>query len=84
MAVNSRLITWLGAISFSIYLLHPLAIIVAHDYARPSSAMGVSLGLTLGFSILGYYLVEIPGQRLGRWICDALPKPARVSLKIRA
>jgi peptidoglycan/LPS O-acetylase OafA/YrhL len=75
--VNSDLIAWLGAISFSIYLLHPLAIDIALSYAPSGALTGVSLGLTLMLSVLGYYLVEVPGQRLGHWICDALPKPAR-------
>lgn len=81
--VNSEPIAWLGAISFSIYLLHPLAMTIAQDYVPTDAVMSVSVGLTLVLSVLGYYLVEVPGQRLGHWISDTLSKPAPASLRTR-
>jgi peptidoglycan/LPS O-acetylase OafA/YrhL len=66
--VNSRVIGWLGAISFSTYLLHGFAMDIAQDYVAAGGVLVVSLVLALVFSVLGYYLVEVPGQKLGRWV----------------
>ena len=66
--VNSAIIGWLGAISFSTYLLHSLAMFIAHDYFPADFFVAISLMLTLVFSAIGYYVVELPGQKLGRCI----------------
>ncbi|WP_051807648.1 acyltransferase family protein [Streptomyces sp. NRRL F-2664] len=71
-----KVLTWLGAISFSLYLLHfPLLRTVGPLVGvppLPSSALGgiawaaVFLGVVLAASHLMYRLVELPMQRLGR------------------
>ena len=64
--VNSNVLGWLGAISFSTYMLHPFAISLAARFAPAEFALIAALSLTLVFSIAGYWLVEVPGQALGR------------------
>lgn len=63
---NSTVLGWLGAISFSTYLLHPLALAVAKAYSPSDISLIVGLLLTLLLSIVGYRFVEMPGQALGR------------------
>ncbi|WP_404962304.1 acyltransferase family protein [Streptomyces sp. 147326] len=74
-------LTWLGAISFSVYLLHiPLLHTVAPLVGippQPSSTLGrfawtaIFLGVVLAVSYLMYRLVEMPMQRLGRRVQKA-------------
>lgn len=82
---------WLGLISYSIYLFHPVVFNTMLRVAKsaPGAALrgwhlawyviGVLL-LTIAFSALVYYLVERPSIRLGRrlakrWFGDAEPAP---------
>ncbi|MEO3810585.1 acyltransferase [Sphaerisporangium sp. B11E5] len=68
-------LAWLGLVSYSIYLLHPLVVQVIRRVT--SDAAGLSLPMRLGWeallfaaviagAALGHRYVEIPGQRLGR------------------
>ncbi|MCL2581120.1 MAG: acyltransferase [Streptosporangiales bacterium] len=65
---------WLGVVSFSVYLLHPLVINVYEYYARTVDAgTGVQGLIFIGFiavvlavSACGYYWVEKPMVSLGR------------------
>lgn len=74
-------LAWLGLVSYSVYLLHPLvlnayrAIPVMHQ----SHPLGVQIALaagivavTLAGSALSYRLVEAPMQRYGRRVARAL------------
>jgi peptidoglycan/LPS O-acetylase OafA/YrhL len=66
--VTNRLTGRLGSISFSTYLLHPFAMGLASAFV-PSSLFSVTcILLTLVLSMLGYWLVELPGQALGKRI----------------
>jgi len=65
---------WLGAISFSVYVLHPLvfgvyrSIPVLHrKHTLPDQALFFAglVAVIVGLSALTYYLVEKPMQRLG-------------------
>ena len=64
--MSSPVLGWLGMISFSTYLLHPLALGIANAYAPPSISLVVGILGTLLFASAGYYFIEVPGQALGR------------------
>ncbi|MFG2983675.1 acyltransferase family protein [Streptomyces sp. NPDC048258] len=76
-----KVLTWLGAISFSVYLLHiPLLRTVEPLVGvppQPSSTLGriawtaIFLGVVVAASYLMYRLVEMPMQRLGRRVQKA-------------
>jgi peptidoglycan/LPS O-acetylase OafA/YrhL len=85
-----RFLTWLGLVSYSVYLLHPLLIEVYHHWhwTRQHHPIGVQFLLAVAFVIVliavssvTYLLVERPmqnvGRRLGRWF-DATLGPDRV------
>jgi peptidoglycan/LPS O-acetylase OafA/YrhL len=70
-----RWCAWLGVISYSVYLLHPLvfdayrSIPVLHrKHTMPDQYLFFAglLAVIIGLSALTYYLVEKPMQRLGR------------------
>jgi peptidoglycan/LPS O-acetylase OafA/YrhL len=70
-----RWCAWLGVISYSVYLLHPLvfdayrSIPVLHrKHTMPDQYLFFAglLAVIIGLSALTYYLVEQPMQRLGR------------------
>jgi len=85
-----RALTWLGLISYSLYLLHPLVIEVYHHYTWTRQphlfalqvllAAGL-LAIMIGVSSLTYLSVERPmqnlGRRVGRWL-DACFGPDRI------
>lgn len=77
--VNSKWIGWLGAISFSTYLLHPFALGISESLFPPGAALLPGVVLTLLFSVLGYYLVEVPGQKLGHWLDTAQTRRAQLT-----
>lgn len=71
------LLRWLGAISYSIYLIHGLAISAAMsvvaDYLpglakleAAAAVLALTLGLTLAVSTLTHRFIERPGIRIGR------------------
>ncbi|MGW0809667.1 acyltransferase family protein [Nonomuraea sp. NPDC002799] len=79
------LLTWLGAISYSLYLVHlPILLIVMRvvgemRWAPLPAQLGIGvavLGLLLPASWLTYRFIELPMQRLGRR-CAARLGPAR-------
>jgi peptidoglycan/LPS O-acetylase OafA/YrhL len=68
-------LTWLGLISYSVYLLHPLVIETYHHFAwtRQQHSLAVQvllaagiLALVIALSSVTYLLVERPMQNLGR------------------
>jgi peptidoglycan/LPS O-acetylase OafA/YrhL len=87
--------TWLGLISFSVYLLHPLLIEVYHHFAWTRShhpfwlqvlLAGAFLLVTIAVSSVTYLLVERPmqqvGRRVGHWL-DARFGPDRAPSPMR-
>lgn len=85
MAARNRpvpsVLAWLGLVSYSIYLLHPLMIDVYGSIpfaASPHPAglqvvlAGVFLAALLACCTLSYYLIEAPMQRLGRRVTARL------------
>jgi peptidoglycan/LPS O-acetylase OafA/YrhL len=84
-----RALTWLGLISYSVYLLHPLVIEAYHHfypsrqhhfYLQVLIATGL-LVIVIALSSVTYLCVERPmqnaGRRVGRWL-DARFGPDRV------
>src|ERR1700722_8867813 len=79
LAVRNRpvpaVLAWLGLVSYSVYLLHPLLLSVyihtpwmsaSHPFAIQVLLALAFLAATLALCALTYYLVEAPMQRLGR------------------
>jgi peptidoglycan/LPS O-acetylase OafA/YrhL len=61
-----KFLVYLGTISYSVYLVHALVLILPRpDLPRPA-AFAVMLGATLVFAVLTYHFIEKPGQQLGR------------------
>lgn len=70
--LNSGLLPWLGAMSYSMYLLHPIANAIAFTH-YPNAGYAAALILTLLFSWAGYRFVERPGIRIGKMVANRLP-----------
>jgi peptidoglycan/LPS O-acetylase OafA/YrhL len=90
-----RALTWLGLISYSVYLLHPLVVEVYHHF-NPSRQhhfwiqVLISVGLlviVVALSSVTYLYVERPmqnvGRRVGRWL-DARFGPDRMPAVVPA
>ncbi len=74
-------LAWLGLVSYSVYLLHPLLIDVYNSvpFTGGHHSSGLLVALTAGFlavllacCAVSYYLVEAPMQRLGRRLAASL------------
>lgn len=63
---RNRMLATLGAISFSTYLLHPLALALSERFASGLPWVISSMLLAILFSFVGYRYVERPGIELGR------------------
>jgi peptidoglycan/LPS O-acetylase OafA/YrhL len=75
---------WLGMISYSVYLLHPLvfnayrSIPVLHrQHTMPDQVLFFAglVAVIIGLSALTYYLIEKPMQRLGHRVAARFPNP---------
>lgn len=76
---------WLGMISYSVYLLHPLVFdayrsvpALHRTHTMPDQVLFFAglLAVIIGLSALTYYLIEKPMQRLGRRVAARFPYPA--------
>ncbi|MFG5775522.1 acyltransferase family protein [Comamonas sp. J-3] len=76
-AVHKGILTWLGSISYSIYLLHPVVFypilwVTLHSPRLQALQLHVgvfvlvSMALTIAVATVNYHLVEKPAIRLGR------------------
>lgn len=75
--LNHGVMPWLGSLSFSIYMLHPVAIAMADRFAPGPLREVLALALTLGLATIAYRLVERPGIALGRRVALFAPKLER-------
>jgi peptidoglycan/LPS O-acetylase OafA/YrhL len=70
--LNLKPILFIGKISYSLYLFHLIAILsVFNMFAGkfPNIVLGIlSIILTLVFSVISYYLIELPSIKLGKKI----------------
>jgi len=67
----------IGVASYSVYMMHPLAIALAVHLRVPMLVVPAALALTGGLALLSYRFVELPGIRLGRALSTPRPIPAR-------
>lgn len=88
-AFSSTLLVYLGGISYSIYLFHPLALelgaSVGKGFAWPAGALvqiGVTLVLSLVTADLVHRFVERPAIRLGKRLLPALAGLRRGGIKV--
>jgi len=65
---NHGIIPALGAMSYSIYLLHPIATATAKTYLATAAQVPAAIALTLVVSWIGFRYVERPFMRLGRLV----------------
>ena len=79
-----RAAAWLGLISFSVYLLHPLvfnayrsihALHRKHSMPAQIALFAALVAVIIAASAVTYYLVEKPMQRLGRRMAGAAGRP---------
>ncbi|MER8185317.1 acyltransferase [Kitasatospora sp. NPDC094015] len=86
-----RVLTWLGSVSYSVYLVHAVLLSVMLWLISPNAVTSLSLGsravMGVGFcavvlviSHLTFHLIELPAQRLGQRVTKAFDRPsARVA-----
>jgi peptidoglycan/LPS O-acetylase OafA/YrhL len=77
-----RFLTWLGAVSYSVYLVHGLILnlvpqITGSVLGIPGAALSLVLwvGLTVAVSAMTYRYIEMPFQRLGHKLVKRLGAP---------
>ncbi|MGY1708224.1 acyltransferase family protein [Geodermatophilus sp. SYSU D00758] len=63
-----RVLVYLGTISYSVYLVHALVLLLPTPDLPPVPAFATMLAVTLGASVLTYHWIEKPGQLLGRQV----------------
>jgi peptidoglycan/LPS O-acetylase OafA/YrhL len=77
-----RWCAWLGMISYSVYLLHPIVFdayrsvpLLHRKHTMPDQVLFFAglLAVIVALSALTYYLVEMPMQRLGRRVAARFP-----------
>ncbi|GII66030.1 acyltransferase [Sphaerisporangium krabiense] len=86
----SRALVWLGLVSYSIYLLHPLILQVVRRLTMDPSQISLParlaweaalFALVLGLAALGHRFVERPAQRVGRRLARAVPRESAIHLE---
>jgi peptidoglycan/LPS O-acetylase OafA/YrhL len=73
--LSGKVLSWLGQVSYSLYLLHlPVLLTVFHLFSD-KAPLGVLIAATVGLSLiaahLSYRWIEQPSMALGRWATRA-------------
>ncbi len=81
--VRTRWVVYLGAISYSVYLMHPFFLAWIETRLNPAAGFDplvfvLYVAATLAAASLCYYLIEAPCIRLGRVLKDRLASPRTV------
>ena len=59
-------LAWLGRISYSLYLVHPLFVAMLHDGSNPWLSFATIVAAALVAASLTYRFIELPAQRVGK------------------
>jgi len=80
--LNWRWVRFTGALSYSIYLMHPTVLFAVHQWTpwHPLVQGMVSLGLTLGLAAVMYRFIEQPCARLRKRLSHVMTSSAPRSL----
>ena len=81
-ALAQRWIVAIGAASYSIYMIHPLAIAAAVHLKFAVLVIPATLLLTLVMAVLSYRFIELPGIRLGRALAARRPADPRLATAV--
>jgi peptidoglycan/LPS O-acetylase OafA/YrhL len=65
--LNAQVLLFGGRISYSVYLLHPIALQIADLWLGRANALFAGIIFTFVMSPAAYFLVEKPGQNLANW-----------------
>jgi peptidoglycan/LPS O-acetylase OafA/YrhL len=78
---DNRLLPALGAMSFSIYLLHPIALVAAEAISASPWCLPIALALTVALATAGYQLIELPGVILSKRLTGTHRRGQGVSVR---
>ncbi len=86
--LRSPLLVGLGAISFSLYLVHVPVLVATmhalHDDWQPEAMAAFGAVVALAAALPMYAMVEVPSRRLARWVEKRLAQRAEQRLAQRA
>jgi peptidoglycan/LPS O-acetylase OafA/YrhL len=80
--LESRAMTFIGAVSYSLYFYHFLGLSVATALLGPSGPAHIVLALALGIvgTLFSYHLIETPTRRFGARLASRLSPMSRASV----
>jgi len=83
--LNHPALVWLGAVSYSLYLLHPSMLMLSEFLLKPTGASALTIALfatllTLGAAHLSFRLIETPFIQLGKRLNNRNAKTHPVSV----